>query len=447
MPLSPIDRRLAARCHQSQIALVHRTDAICAEVARVYDRLVNRLVAAAADETPGLLSRVHSACAQAKMDAYHVLESQFPELIRQQHREARDNVLRTVPPKWFRMLVPPKHALREDDELAAARVPGISPEEYKRVVERSVFPPLSQADVDRILTSPGYNKLTWQERFRIYVPADQDAIHRELQAGISEGESVSSLRKRMETIVAGSSYKAQRIARTEGRRVAEQGSMEAYSGMGDMLEGMQILAVMDHATRPEHAARNGKIFKRRDSGEFYDDAGQPLPELPDEPNCRCTSIPVLKTPEEFNNDPRIKAEFEDAQRNNIPDPAAYTEWWAGTAEKNRIEAVGVRRYQIIDDRLPDGVKPDWSDFIDTDGSLVPIKQLKIETHQEWQERQIAVRKMLQDRAELYRHVAGKWFVARAEPMLLEPHPTQPPPEPQLKDDDRPAARLLAGPRH
>ena len=409
MTLSPIDRRLAARAHQAQIALVRRTDSICADVARVYDRLVNRLLAAASSGYPGLVSRVHSACAQAKVDAYYVLESTFPGLIRQQHDQARENVLRTVPRKWWRLLIHPRRlredVLQEHDE--------ITPEEYKAHVARLLFPPLSQADVDRILVSPGYNKLTWQERFQRYVPADQDAIHRELVAGIGEGENIRGLRKRMETIVAGPSYKAQRIARTEGRRVAEQGSMEAYSGMGEMLEGMQILAVMDEATRPEHAARNGKIYRVRDDGppdQFFDEEGRPLPELPDAPNCRCTSIPVLKTPKEFEDDPRVKAEFENAARENIPDPAAYTEWWQSTAEKNRVEAVGVRRYQVVDDRLSAGQLPEWVDFIDTDGRLLTVKELKAETHQQREERKAAVRAMLAERENLYRQIAAKGFL-------------------------------------
>ena len=226
--------------------------------------------------------------------------------------------------------------------------------------------------------------------------------------------------------MAGPSYKAQRIARTEGRRVAEQGGMEAYQGMGDMLEGMQILAVMDQATRPEHAARNGKIYRPLPDGrpgEFYDEHGIPLPELPDAPNCRCTSIPVLKPPKEFDEDPRVKAQFMDAQRQNIPDPAAYTEWWAGTEEKNRREAVGTRRYQIVDDRLPVGQRPEWVDFIDENGRLLGIKELKAEKAADREDRQALVRMVLAEREQLYREVAGKGFLTPEtanQPPLFRP---------------------------
>ena len=717
MPLSPVDRRLAARCHQSQLALIRRTDRICAQIAGCYARLAAMLFAAATADNAivGLRAAVHSAVSQADAEVKHVMESQFPALIRQQWQDARDNLLATIPQKWWRVLVRPRvtESMQEDVfqeretdplryfyELPEAPE-SLTPEEYKEAVARTLFPPLSSAKVDSILTSPGYGGLTWTERFRRYNTADQDSIHRQLQEGISTGETNAALRKRISTIVDGPRYKAERIARTEGTRVAAAGGRAAEAGLIDMTDGWQRIAVLDQASRPEHAAKNGEIYYyngrgnpesdqsyvSRDgevfpgdhyapncilpgmlaSGQFHagfravysgkivqcrtsskrtlactanhrvlttrgwivacklqhgdelvcdsrivprhggvvpisestnNENNEPLPieevfeairqfgamsivraaavdfhgderflksdveivranrellfglntestqgtdnssferrdvkllgvtssgasKLPrhgiDTPptgdvssfdlpsngggvlldslpfqqlsfgptadwhvsfpelisdgitanadfvrnmlerfsgqiatdrivnikhlgyeghvfdlstrvgwyscngiithNCRCDHTLVLKTPAEFNNDPRVKAEFITAQKANIPDPSAYTDWWQNTAEKNRQQAVGIRRYQIVDDRLSDGQRPEWTDFIREDGSLVPIKTLKAETHEAWQERKLAVTAMLAERERLYREVVGKGFVAPPRPVL------------------------------
>ena len=419
MKLSPIDSRLAARSHQQQIALLRHTDAICAQIVRVYERLIGRLVSAAANGHPGLLGGVHSACAQAKAEAYHVLESQFPALIRQQHRAAVDNLMRTVPLKWWRVLLHPRR-MREEwidvgNGCSYPRTPtacwlGVlqeRAEDDKQRVEEMLFPPLSSEQVGEILTSPGHGGLSWQERFQRYVPADQDAIYQELQSGIAAGEDIRNLRKRMETIVAGPSYKAQRIARTEGTRVASAGAKESYAGMEGMIEGWQRICVIDKDSRPDHAKNQGKVYHYDGNGDINDDrsfvakGGEVFPGDHYEPNCRCDHTVVLKTPEEFQSDPRVAAEFETAQGQSIPDPAAYTEWWTSASEQSHREAVGVRRYQTVDNRLPDGIDPEWIDFIDEDGQLLSPKQLKAETHEQREKRKLAVRRMLQERERLY----------------------------------------------
>lgn len=418
---SPVDRRLAAKLHQQQIGNIRKADAIAAKVGQVYDRLLQRLLELAATADMARLRQgVHSAVNQAQADAYHVLESTYPELIRQAHAEASQAARGTIPPAWLRAAVHPT-ALREDAdggivlhyELGPAADPTLLPAEYKRRVAEVVIPPLKQDEVKRILTSPGAGGLTWEERFRRYTQPDQDFIARELVDGVSSGEGIPALKKRMLPVVGGTRYRAQRIARTEARRVAEGAGRKAWDSMGELLDGMQILAVMDSHTRPEHAARNGKIYKKREDGSFRDEQGKILPELPDEPNCRCTAVPVLKMPKEFEADPRVAAEFESAQGDAIPDPAAYSDWFAGAEEADRVEAVGKRRYQVMADKLADhGRRPEWSDFLQADGSLAPIDTLKRETPEAAEQRKAEVRDMLAERERLYQLAGATGYVNR-----------------------------------
>ncbi len=436
---SPIDQRIAARLHQQQIAFVGRTDRIAAQVAAVYARLLRRLLEiAAGGDLAQVPSLAASAVHQAQIDAYHVLEAEYPKLVRQANRDTVGVLLKTVPHRWWRRIAHPhihgqasrrgRHGRQveaEDDalyagvvdvidELEPVRLRTMTPEESVDFVQETVFPPLDPPRINRILTSPGAGGMTWQERFHRYSGDDQGRIAHELTAGIADGEPLPALRKRLETVVEGPSYKAQRIARTEGRRVAEVAQREAFAAAGDLLSGMQILAVMDEATRPEHAARNGKVYKRQPDGTFQDEAGKPLPDLPDAPNCRCTAVPVLKMPSEFEADPLVKADFENAAGQEIPDPSAYTDWFANASEEERVAAVGRRRYQVVSQRLSDAVEPEWTDFIDTDGSLVPISQLKKERQEKRDRRKLSVADMIFKRKQFFEQVSAFGYLDKEE---------------------------------
>ena len=70
--------------------------------------------------------------------------------------------------------------------------------------------------------------------------------------------------------------------------------------------------------------------------------------------------------------------FADAAAQLIPDPAVYSDWFAGATERERKTAVGSRRYNWARGEL--GRSPQWPDFLDPDtGDLVPLPQLRAET--------------------------------------------------------------------
>ncbi len=125
--------------------------------------------------------------------------------------------------------------------------------------------------------------MTWEQRFDglSRLITDKKLAFEEIVRGYSEGEGIAKIRKRLEPVVGGIKASAQRIARTEGMRVAEAMQRSTWSNLGDMMVGAQVIAVLDERTRPEHATRNGRIYYRQPA------IGQrSMAELPDLPDAR-----------------------------------------------------------------------------------------------------------------------------------------------------------------
>jgi SPP1 gp7 family putative phage head morphogenesis protein len=76
----------------------------------------------------------------------------------------------------------------------------------------------------------------------------------------------------------GTAHNALTAARTEAQKLRADARSEYFREAG--VEYVQYIAAMDERTRPEHAARNGKIYRHSDApwlGEY---------------NCRCTLAPA-----------------------------------------------------------------------------------------------------------------------------------------------------------
>ncbi len=176
-----------------------------------------------------------------------------------------------------------------------------------------------------------------------------------------------------------------------------------------MLDGMQIVAVFDEWTRPHHAARNGRIYRRGDDGAYRDERGDPLPDLPDEPNCRCMTIPVLGVPRELRGDRAAQRAWRTATGKLIPDPASYLDWWQRATRQQQIAAVGAERFQIVRDALrrqQEPREPEWPDFIDAEGRLLPVERLRRESEEERAARREVVLRVLAERERLFRQATG-----------------------------------------
>lgn len=422
-----INQRLAARYHQNQVAAMQRLDRFALWIGRRHSGMLRQLTGLAAEDLPAGLAameaqRIWGASHQAMRTAiWDTLQAEIDYA----HKTTVHAILRTVPMIWFAKLHPALAWLttagrrRTAEDVTPGPIeydyayepivpwktdPQTTREQAREIIESTLFPPPTEEQARQWLMTPT-NGMTWDQRFDRYSSQDQQSILSELTTGISTGENVAGLRRRLMPLVNNETYRAQRIARTEGRRVSELAQQQIIQECGDLIAAQQIIAVMDQFTRPEHAIRNGKVYHRQADGTFVADDGQFLPDLPDEINCRCMSVPILEAPEEFLNDPALRKEFVTATADAIPDPAAYSEWFARADTTARLHAVGVRRYAEMQRRL--GREPEWIDFVDENGKLLKPSQIRNEGEADRQARRERVAAVMAEREQLYREVYGR----------------------------------------
>ena len=405
-----IDQRLASLTHQQRIRTLARVDRLTRRVGLIYNRMGRDLLRLAAVPEADVVQQIDRTIDAAFENVYLTMLDGFESEFLDSYKGAADSMIKAVPWGWFRV-VHPIIIEREEpvhDKLTKAQ--------KRELIESTLFPPPDAATVEKNLNHAGPGGLVWDERLAYWHGPAREQIRTTLIAGMSDpGVGVNALRKALMPAVGNVRYKAQRIARTEGRRMAELGQQEAYAGVSELLDGMQIIATLDQFTRPHHVIRNGKVYRQQPDGKYQAADGEYLPDLPDEPNCRCYSSPLLKVPAEVENNPAVRAQFENAARNVIPDPAAYVRWWATAGEGERKLAVGARRMTVVSKRLASrGLVPEWEDFLDPTGKLMPIDKLKRQTWKAWDGRKSKVAEMIGKRELVLRQVAATGFdVAKA----------------------------------
>ena len=115
---------------------------------------------------------------------------------------------------------------------------------------------------------------------------DKETLGRNLRAGLTQsmilGEGIPEITDRINKNINTSRYNAERIARTETKRVTYVAHNDAYEDMG--VEELEYRCANggDHRTCDTCIADQGKHYKRGKE-----------PTLPRHPNCRCVYIPVV----------------------------------------------------------------------------------------------------------------------------------------------------------
>lgn len=115
---------------------------------------------------------------------------------------------------------------------------------------------------------------------------DKEILGRNLRVGLTQsmilGESIPKITERINKNINTSKYNAERVARTETKRVTYCAHNDAYTDMG--VEELEYRCANggDSRTCSYCHSDNGKRFKRGEE-----------PTLPRHPNCRCVYIPVV----------------------------------------------------------------------------------------------------------------------------------------------------------
>lgn len=324
----------------------------------------------------------------------------------------------------------------------------LTDDEVKELIRKIVFPPPSADDVTAALRTSD-----WEDRLESLSKriSDKQIAFNEIVTGYSEGEGIRSIRKRLEPLVDGIQSSAQRIARTEGMRVAETMQRRSWGALGDMMTGVQIIAVLDERTRTRHATRNGTIYYKSPRGNQKSMAE--LPDLPDEPNCRCMTSPVLEPPEEIKNDPAIREAFRQTTGAGRVDPETQTKWFRSADPDKRKQVVGAKRYREVQKLIGDR-EPEWSDFIDEEGRLLSIGQLQNETVAERLARKELIDRQIERRGRAIRELSRRGFEwpaakrssdgAKKPAAKKKPEPTKP--EPPKPEPSKPKKKRLVDPK-
>lgn len=415
---SVIDQRLASTLHLVQIERLLRVEGIADDVERLVRRAFAELVKAAKHPQ----ANFQNAFPELVRHINVLLANRFQRLAIYAHDSTVDAYARAIPRQWLRRANPAQILAGEDvldlgpgladfDNPAPTADGRISDAEWADYLKKTIFEPPPPARVEQIILRP-VNGFSWPQRVESLSRLVQDpaAVLNNLRDGYAAGETLDQLTRRMMPLADNWASSARRIARTEGMRIANEIQRETYSGdaLGPLMAGVQIVATLDERTRPEHRLWHGRIY-------WYDQRKRPtigdLPSLPAGPNCRCMDVPVLRPPKEVEADPAIRADYQTATGDMIPDPSAYSDWFRQADIGRRKMAVGSTRYKTVQ-RLLGGADPQWADFIGPDGDLMTVDKLRGETQRQRDSRVAKVTATIAQRMDLLGQVSRFGFVSR-----------------------------------
>lgn len=394
-----VNSRLAAKVGIVHLEELEALDDLGVAIDRAVAKVVRQLIGTSSfQHALKVASALNAAVAEAiEMTLASVVLRRYSRLSRQ--------IIQTLPKEYQTMLagVPVEAIVREEKgrvqfgftggvlSRKRTREPVIDApdEEAKRqALERLVFKPLSIERITNIIYAGGS-----QEAFRritgLTALADPAQLASKVIRSTYQGKTRAEIAEELEPVLRGVRSSARRVARTEGARVSNESNLQTFEAMGDLVIGYQIHAVVDHRSRPWHAQRNGRIYyKHPTQGQ---DGLDKMPRPPNEPadprerpagepqtaaNCRCYLSPVMRPLEKVA--PEQERLFRNAERKVIPDPETYDQWFSAASTKQKKQAVGVARFNLVEELL--GRQPEWTDFLDPHtGLLMSVNHLRKET--------------------------------------------------------------------
>lgn len=136
--------------------------------------------------------------------------------------------------------------------------------------------------IERVVTALGDGRvsITTRRTFKPWLSdmatRDQEEILRIIGEGQRDGMHPHQIARELRGYFDGTAHNAVTAARTEAQKIRTDARVATYLKTG--VHYLEYIAVGDDKTRPEHAARDGKIY--------------PIDKAPwlGEPNCRCTLV-------------------------------------------------------------------------------------------------------------------------------------------------------------
>ena len=199
--------------------------------------------------------------------------------------------------------------------------------------------------------------------------ASKTALERAIRIGIAEGESIDAIAGRIGKAVDYMRGSAEAVARTAVGHASNMGRQSYYAANDDLIAKVQFVATLDTRTCQSCAGIDGKTFPL-DSG----------PRPPRHINCRCTTVPVLKSLRSLGFD---VDDFEPATRasmnGQVSGAVTYNDWLKRMPPSIQDEALGPTRAQLFRTG-----KLDVRDYTDRQGELYTLDELAKREKTAWQ---------------------------------------------------------------
>lgn len=420
-----IASRLAARIGTTQPRQREREDALADRLDTEIERIWVALRATIKQRPPHMGRRIADLVAAMANASIRLLAQGLAQQAMKIRQDTVRQITTTVPVRALALVA---------NTLPVAEARRATPAEAEQI-GRMLFPPLTPIEATSVVYAPSSVGGSWQGRMgQLTALAPPEQVAALVNHWAASGEPPRALEDRLLPVMAGVRSAARRVARTEGQRVANTVRMATYDGLSDLIIGYQVHATMDSRTRPHHAARNGTVYYKDPKAGQLGLRDMPHPPIEEDGtvahNCRCYLSPVMTVDQELLDDPAAVAVFTNNENNLIPDPAVYSQWFAGATDQHRRYAVGSGRMSIVQGQLQPGEVLTWQHFLDpATGQLLDREYLRTESPQARAARLAQTQDVLARRQELLRQVSKFGFLTPADDDYQRGTPTPPPVQP------------------
>lgn len=213
-------------------------------------------------------------------------------------------------------------------------------------------------------------------------------MKQELTAGLIEGESIDQMVRRVvgtrankfaDGILDASRTEARMVVRTATNHVSNAARSEVYKANEDIIKGVKIVATLDNRTSSICRFQDGRVYP----------VGQG-PRPPFHPNCRSTTVPVLKSWRE------LGINLKDAPKGTraaldgkVPDDVTYPVWFRRQKASLQREVLGKSRFELFKSGK---MGTDITRFSDRTGRLYTLPELADREQDAFKSAAIAVKR-------------------------------------------------------
>lgn len=154
---------------------------------------------------------------------------------------------------------------------------------------------------------------------------------------------------------------AQALVRTSINHATNQGRQQVWEKNDDLVKGVKWVATLDTKTTPVCRDRDGDVYA-------VDDGPRP----PAHPNCRSTTVSVLKSWRELGFDvDELPAGTRASMDGQVPAGTTYYQWLAKQSKERQIEVLGPTRYDMWKKQ---GISPDR--FVNDQGKILTLPEIR-----------------------------------------------------------------------